>query len=169
MALDDEPDDFPPGGFGGGVVARYRRMMKERRMKLRIYIAGTGHDPRFATTMIADNLRAHDFDVVSRWHNPGVWKPGNEVSIKDEIETAARNYADIDKADVVLVVVPAQEHHLRGAHTECGYALAKGKKIAVWGAPRSLNTMVPFDKALYEPDWRGVVALLQKLHFELTH
>lgn len=131
--------------------------------QLRIYLAGTGHDPRFATTMIADNLRAHDFDVVSHWHDPGVWKPGQDRSIAEGVVIATSNYADLDKADVVLVVVPAQEHHLRGAHTECGYALAKKKRIVVWGGPRSLNTMVQADKCTFAPDWWRLLDVLDDL------
>lgn len=137
-------------------------------MKMRIYIAGTGHDPRFATTMMADNLRAHGYEVVSRWHVPGVWKPGNDRTIADSVAIATRNYADLDKADVLLVVVPEKAHHLRGVHAECGYAIAKGKRIVVWSTTETLNTMVNPAKCAYMIDWQGVVSTLSLFQDELN-
>jgi nucleoside 2-deoxyribosyltransferase len=138
-------------------------------IKLRIYLAGTGHDPRFHTTDFVDKFREAGFDVVSHWHDPGVWKPEGLLSVSDEFQVAERNFRDLEKADVVVVVVPEDYHHLRGAHVECGYAIAKGMKIVVWGHAHEVNTMTRVDNCKYIKVWSALIAHLKMYEVELNH
>lgn len=110
----------------------------------RVYVAGTRHTPD--TLTVVETLRGAQVPVTSRWHDQ---PPGDIAGTQEARETCAMaNYADLDNANVV-VVVPCPTHHLRGAHTEVGYALGKGKPVVVVGKSGDLNTMTEHPNVTY--------------------
>jgi len=102
----------------------------------KVYVAGTRHTPD--TPITVGILRDAGVIVTSQWHdNP----PGDTAGTPEARRaTAMANYAAMDQASVV-VVVPCSTHHLRGAHTEVGYALGQNKPVVVVGVSGDLNTM----------------------------
>lgn len=108
---------------------------------MKLYIAGTFHDPFVESGEAVRVLTERGHTVVSQWHSADVWQPeSRQPTAEIRASIAAQNYADIDRADAV-VVIPLVGHHLRGAHTEVGYAIGRGKPVYVFGDERSMNTM----------------------------
>lgn len=116
----------------------------------KVYVAGTHHPPDTNVTVVTvAALKANNVTVTSPvggHDNP----PGDVAGTHEARRACAMaNYADIDAADVV-VVVPCPTHHpLRGVHTEVGYALGKGKPVVVVGTPGCLNTMTEHPNLTY--------------------
>jgi hypothetical protein len=124
---------------------------------LRVYLAGTGHDPEIENQQIPSFIKAVGHELVSTWHEPGHWVPGTmERSDAEWDAIAEKNFEDLARAEAVLVKIPPVSHHLRGAHVECGVALAKGLKVVVWGQPGDLDTMVPRSRCVFAPNWAEV-------------
>jgi hypothetical protein len=124
---------------------------------LRVYLAGTGYDPEIENQQIPSFIKAVGHELVSTWHEPGHWVPGTmERSDAEWDAIAEKNFADLARAEAVLVKIPPVSHHLRGAHVECGVALAKGLKVVVWGQPGDLDTMVPRSRCVFAPNWAEV-------------
>lgn len=94
---------------------------------MRVYIAGTGDDPRL--NCAAQCLRSIGHEVVSQWH---------EIDADDSAEG---NYADIDRADVIVAIILSGHRH-QGLHAECGYAIGRGKRIYVVGNESDVNLML---------------------------
>lgn len=116
---------------------------------MKIYIAGTMHDPRISLGLVQQRLAALGHDVVSRWHIAGNWKPnGDQKTQKDREAIAGANFGDIDRCNVVLVV-PCEGHHMRGAHVEIGYAIGTWKTVYVLGDFDSVNTMCAHPRVEY--------------------
>ncbi len=110
----------------------------------KVYVAGTRHTPDTLATVTA--LRAAGVAVTSTWHdNP----PGDIAGTPEARRACAMtNYGHIDEASLV-VAVPCSTHHLRGAHTEVGYAVGQGKPVVVVGASGDLNTMTEHPLVTY--------------------
>ena len=101
---------------------------------MKLYLAGTRHDPNLHA--VRDALLAAGHSLTSRWHDqPSGDQDGSAAS---RSVVARTNFADLAAADAV-VVSSYDGHHLRGAHTEVGWCIAKGKPVVVVGPP--LNTM----------------------------
>lgn len=108
---------------------------------MKVYVAGTMHDPRIADGSIVAELQQRGHAVVSRWHDPDAWRSESAQPTHEErLRIASMNFADLDRADLVLAV-PHAGHHLRGAHTEIGYAIGRGKPVVILGARTDFNTM----------------------------
>lgn len=58
------------------------------------------------------------------------------------------NYRAMDEA-TLIVAVPCPSHHLRGAHTEVGYALGQNKPVVVVGTSGDFNTMTEHPNVTY--------------------
>lgn len=110
---------------------------------MRVYIAGTFHDPRIADGIIVRELQSLGHEIVSRWHHASVRRTIAERSV-----IAMANYSDIDRCETMLVV-PLDGHHLRGAHVEVGYALGTKKRVVILGAHDAMNTMAAHEKVEY--------------------
>lgn len=110
----------------------------------KVYVAGTRHEAN--TNIVVGHLRAHNIPVTSTWHDnpPGDTNPTPE----NRRTTAMTNYAAMDAASLI-VVVPCPTHHLRGAHTEVGYAIGKNKPVVVVGVSGDLNTMTEHPNITY--------------------
>ena len=122
------------------------------------YIAGTRHCEAIANESALRAIEACGVRVVSEWHR----KPASEVLVTQEARrsTAMENYAAIDQADV-LIAVPCDDHHLRGAHTEIGYALGRGIQVVLLGS--SFNTMTEHERALHVVDLESLCRLLRAM------
>lgn len=108
---------------------------------MKLYIAGTFHDPRIESQQTSETLTKLGHTIVSRWHLPGNWQSESKQRSYEDREGIARvNFQDLDSAHVV-VAIPFKDHHLRGLHVEVGYAIAKGKPVYVLGSHTDLNTM----------------------------
>lgn len=115
---------------------------------LRVYLAGTRHDPRIADQLVRRFLEWAGFEVTSRWHDQ---PPGDvDGTIAARWDVASTNLADLDRADVVAAVAYG-DHHLRGLHTEVGYAMGREKRVVVLGEPGCLNTMTETAFITYAP------------------
>lgn len=143
--------------FARVAVVFDREELKPIYPPLRVYLAGTGHDPEIADQRIPGFITATGHALVSTWHAPGVWMPGT-TTLSDAASDAIaeRNLADLAQAEVLLVKIPPVAHHLRGAHVECGVALARNLKVLVWGQPGDLNTMVPRSRCTFAPNWAEI-------------
>jgi len=106
---------------------------------VKVYIASTLHHPLILNGEIQAALRSKGHDVVSTWHD-GPLEFSKGMTFAERWRIAKQNYTDLDKADMVLAV-PFPDAHLRGAHTEIGYALGKGKPVLIFGDFRAFNTM----------------------------
>ena len=73
------------------------------------------------------------------------------------------NYEAIDRATVV-VAVPCPTHHLRGAHTEVGYALGQDKPVVVVGVSGDLNTMTEHPNVTYSTQTNLVHDIARRPH-----
>jgi len=117
-------------------------------MPLKVYLAGTRHDPNLQAVKAL--LLEAGCELTSRWHE----LPPGDVDGTPEARqrTAAMNYDDLQKADLVVVSV-YKEHHLRGAHVEVGFAIGRGIPVLTLG-PEPMNTMtaVPSVHHLSESD-----------------
>lgn len=117
---------------------------------MRVYIAGTRHDPRIADgSLVAELLEDYlgvGVEVVSRWHdNP----PGDQNgTLEERLRVCTQNFHDLDTADVVLAV-PCETHHLRGAHVEVGYATGRGIPVVILGESGDFNTMTETSTVRY--------------------
>ena len=108
---------------------------------MRVYIAGTFHDPRISDGSVVREVQALGHEVVSTWHHEAVWKSeSHQRSRLDRQTIAEANYRDIDRCETMLVV-PMDGHHLCGAHTETGYAIGTKKRVVILGDHASMNTM----------------------------
>lgn len=95
---------------------------------MRVYIAAPWPLQRQADT-VRHYLEALDGVVVTaRWLDLPAFAPDSEDGARLCLE-------DIDRSDVVLLINPPEwaERGTGGRHFECGYALAKGKRIVIWG------------------------------------
>lgn len=115
---------------------------------MRIYVAGTRHDPRIEDGSLVATLRARGHTIVSRWHDEGCWRPETQQSEDDRRDIAMMNFGDIDRCDAVLAV-PYPGHHLCGAHVEIGYGLGTGREVYILGGPRAFNTMTAHVRVRY--------------------
>lgn len=119
---------------------------------MKLYIAGTIHDPRIKSGEIQQRLEELEHTIVSRWHRADVWQPeSRQQTFHSRASIAEMNYRDLDSSDAV-VAVPHHDHHLRGLHTEVGYAIGKGKKVYLLGDPNSMNTMTVAPNVHYIQD-----------------
>ncbi len=119
---------------------------------MKVYIAGTMHDPRISLGLVQQRLEMLGHEVVSRWHIAGNWKPNADQNTPEARATIAMdNFGDIDRSNVVLVV-PCEGHHMRGAHVEVGYAIGTWKTVYVLGAFDSVNTMCTHPRVEYIGD-----------------
>lgn len=122
---------------------------------MRLYLAGTMHDPRFLNGTLPRQLRVAGHTIVSRWHEPGVWRSEDRQTDALRQRIARDNLANLAESDMLLAV-PLAGHHLRGMHLEMGYALGRGIPVHVLGGHRDVNTMgdhptVTFHQEL--PSW----------------
>lgn len=110
----------------------------------KVYVAGTRHEPN--TLAVVAALRGQGVAVTSTWHD----QPLGDTEPTPEARRACAmtNYKALDEATVV-VAVPCETHHLRGAHTEVGYALGKGIPVMVLGASGDFNTMTEHPNVTY--------------------
>jgi nucleoside 2-deoxyribosyltransferase len=114
-----------------------------------LYLAGTIHHPQIKDGTIQRKIQDLGYNLTSRWHDPAVWQENSrEESLKNRRAIALANFGDLDLAGAV-VAIPLEGHHLRGMHTEIGYAVAKGKTVFVLGDHNSLNTMTVHPKVKY--------------------
>lgn len=125
----------------------------------KVYVAGTRHEPN--TVALVTALRAAGVPVTSTWHdNP----PGDTAGTPEARRACAMtNYGHIDEASLV-VAVPCSTHHLRGAHTEVGYAVGQGKPVVVVGASGDLNTMTEHPNVTYCTNTELVHAIARRAH-----
>lgn len=116
---------------------------------MKIYVAGTRHDPRIADGSLVAELQRLGHTITSHWHDPGVREAEEaRATYEDRLRIATANYRDLDAAELVLAV-PYAGHHLRGAHAEIGYAIGVGKRVFVLGAPADFNTMTTHANVRY--------------------
>lgn len=137
---------------------------------MKIYVAGTMHDDQISSEEIVKALTDAGHHVTSRWLRPGNWLPeARQQGLKARQEIAMKNYADIDDADAVVAVIPkAQAHHLRGMHTELGYALGRGMPVIVLGSYLDVNTMGNHEKVIYESSMAGLLKTLKAKETRVT-
>lgn len=125
----------------------------------RVYVAGTRHGPN--TLAIVNALRDAGVTVTSQWHDQ---PPGDTAGTPEARRTCAMtNYGHIDRATLV-VAVPCPTHHLRGAHTEVGYAVGQNKPVVVVGASGDLNTMTEHPNVTYCTDTSLVLSIARRAH-----
>lgn len=110
----------------------------------KVYVAGTRHEPN--TLAVVNALRGNNVTVTSTWHdNP----PGDTAGTPEARRACAMtNYRAMDEA-TLIVAVPCPSHHLRGAHTEVGYALGQNKPVVVVGTSGDFNTMTEHPNVTY--------------------
>lgn len=110
----------------------------------KVYVAGTRHTPD--TLVVVNALRVAGITVTSTWHdNP----PGDTAGTPEARRACAMtNYGHMDEA-TLIVAVPCSTHHLRGAHTEVGYAVGQNKPVVVVGTSGDLNTMTEHPLVTY--------------------
>lgn len=137
---------------------------------MKIYVAGTMHDDQISSEEIVNALTTAGHHVTSRWLRPGNWLPeARQQGLKARQGIAMTNYADIDAADLVVAVIPkAQAHHLRGMHTEMGYALGCGKPVIVLGSYLDVNTMGNHEKVTYKTSMDDLLAALKEKETRVT-
>lgn len=125
----------------------------------KVYVAGTRHEPN--TLALVTALREANITVTSQWHDQ---PPGDTAGTPEARRaTAMANYAAIDRATLV-VAVPCPSHHLRGAHTEVGYAVGKDMPVVVVGASGDLNTMTEHPNVTYCTNTELVHAIARRAH-----
>lgn len=131
-----------------------------------VYVAGTRHAPSIADGSLVAALRADGVNVVSRWHDS---PPGDQSgTLEDRRRVCAQNLADLNSAAVVLAV-PCETHHLRGAHFEMGYATGLGKPVLVLGRSGDFNTMTETASVQYHASIDSVVGALLGPRTEASH
>lgn len=129
---------------------------------MKLYLAGTIHDPRISQHVLANEILAGGHGIVSQWHLPGKWQAeSRQESYGARLDIATINLADLDRSDAV-VAVPLADHHLRGMHVEVGYAIAKGKPTYVLGDHKSLNTMTVHRLVHYVSSVGELLTLLKR-------
>jgi nucleoside 2-deoxyribosyltransferase len=91
-----------------------------------VYIAAP-YPARLDAIDLMDTLHAAGFKVTSSWLV-------EDDKLTDEY--ARKDLADIDRADALVAMNPAEwaERGTGGRHVELGYALAQGKPIVLVGA-----------------------------------
>lgn len=116
---------------------------------VRVYIAGTFHDPRIEGGAIVREVQSLGHEVVSRWHNADVWQPeSRQRTLAERCAIAMANYRDIDGCETMLVV-PMDVHHLYDAHVEVGYALGTKKRVVILGAHDAMSSMTAHERVEY--------------------
>jgi len=92
----------------------------------RVYIAAPYPLKAHANT-VADTLRSRGFEITSSWLGD---------SQEDSHDAASLDLADVDRADVLLLVNEQAwaQGGTGGRHVEFGYALKGGKRVVVLGS-----------------------------------
>lgn len=127
----------------------------------KVYVAGTRHTPD--TLVIVNALRDAGITVTSTWHdNP----PGDTAGTPEARRACAmNNYGHMDEA-TLIVAVPCSTHHLRGAHTEVGYAVGQNKPVVVVGTSGDFNTMTEHPNVTYctAQGWALIHSIARRPH-----
>lgn len=145
---------------------------------MRVYLAAP-YAARDALRPLADELSIIGMEVTSRWltEDHDLKTAGGAASRIDDatIRTHCRNdFADIDKADVLVLFTAAAAEALigepsrigardprlnsGGRHVETGYAIAKHKRVIVIGEPECIFHRGVECKSV--PDWHAAVLAL---------
>lgn len=88
---------------------------------MKLYIAARYTQKEFAS-LIRTALLEQGHTTTSTWI---------DFDLASDGETAAKDFADIDRADAVLFLA-ANVEGMKGAYVEVGYALGKGKPVYVF-------------------------------------
>jgi nucleoside 2-deoxyribosyltransferase len=121
---------------------------------MRIYIAAP-YAARELAGEIANMLDAAGHEATSTWLNATCGISEDTIGVSplssdEEVEMHAQSdFDDIDRSDMVLMItstfvklvalgIPDQWLHTGGRHTECGYALARGKAVHILGEPENV-------------------------------
>ena len=125
----------------------------------KVYVAGTRHEPN--TLAVVNALRDAGITVTSTWHdNP----PGDTAgTFEARRTTAMANYAAMGRS-TLIVAVPCPTHHLRGAHTEVGYAVGKNMPVVVVGVSGDMNTMTEHPNVTYTTMANLVLDIARRTH-----
>jgi nucleoside 2-deoxyribosyltransferase len=117
---------------------------------MRVYIAAP-YPVREDAQRLMSYLEHHGIEVTSGWLR-------EEDSISHE--HAARDLADIDDADALVVLNPEAFHNAGtgGRHVELGYAIAKGKRIILLG--ERTNMFHALDSIQQVKRFRDVIEVL---------
>lgn len=110
---------------------------------MKIYIAA-GYSRRHEMREIKRRLEDHGHVVTSRWleetHGEStglsfVELTGNALRGRPHAE---KDVADVASAEMLVMFTSPKSHGTGGRHTEFGYALAAGKRIAIVGPPENI-------------------------------
>jgi hypothetical protein len=121
------------------VVERRRRAHRTRRAYggIRVYIAGGSSERLAVARPLIERAKELGVDVTADWTRDPGWDLGRTPTLDELRESARRDIAAIEAADVVWLVVPRQKSE--GASAEVGYALALRKRLVVSGEVGARN------------------------------
>ena len=135
---------------------------------LKVYV-GARYTRKVEARRFAEMLMENGFAVTATWfkepESPTIQL--DEVSDATLIEYAKRDVAEIDAADVLILMSdPPREAHPRGGkHWETGYAYGKGKPVVVFGPVENIFHMLP--DVLQVDTFAGLTYHLRELRHKL--
>ena len=126
---------------------------------IRIYLAAS-YRRRQELCLYADDLKALGHEVTSHWLDGSHdWHGARDrvAPVGEQSLWAVEDLADIDRADALFLFTEHSDKPSRGgASAEFGYALAKGKSIAVIGPRTHVFTCLPYVKWFWS--WQHFLA-----------
>lgn len=116
---------------------------------MRLYLAAPWE---YGPTLLPlrQSLRALGHVVTSGWLN--ITTTTMSKTRMEATHYALKDLADVDSADMLVLFNPFGEPQSPGRNIEFGYALAKGKMLAIVGQPKGVFQYLPQIKHLSDAD-----------------
>jgi nucleoside 2-deoxyribosyltransferase len=130
-----------------------------------VYVAGSSHpDERDRVTGVVEALRAAGVTVTSTWLDDvakhGAGNP-RDMSVDDRRTLAAKDLAQVGRAQAFLLLVPSESTPTRGAWVELSYAYSMGKQVVCSGdTKQSIFSALGYETESDADAIRTVIAIL---------